>query len=87
MNQNEIDNENKLAEQMLEKYFEFCSPLPMPGGIREDKTTLQIQDDLENMLHIDVYDIALWMLRHKYVPASQPDGTLAWEIYRVVVDL
>lgn len=87
MNQNETDNKNQLAEQLLEKYFEFRSPQPMSGGIREDKNTLQIQDDLENMLHVDVYDIATWMLKHQYVPTSQPDGTLAWEIYRVVVDL
>lgn len=86
MNQTETD-QNDLAQKMLEKYFEFRRPWTTPGGIKENKTTLQIQDDLESMCHLDTYDIATWMLRHQYVPTSEPDGTLAWEIYRVVVDL
>jgi len=86
MNQTET-NQNDLVQQLLEKYFEYRRPTPIPGGLKENKTTLQIQDDLEAMCHMDVYDIATWMLQHHYVPTSEPDGTLAWEIYRVVVDL
>ena len=39
------------------------------------------------MAHVDVYDIATWMLQHKYVPTSEADGTVSWEIYRVMVEL
>lgn len=86
MNQTET-NQNDLVQQLLEKYFEYRSPQPIPGSIREDKTTLQVQDDLADMCYVDVYDIATWMLHHKYVPTIELDGALAWEIYRVVVDL
>ena len=88
MNQTETKQENNgFVHLLLDKYFEFRSPTPITGGIRENKTTLQIQDELEAMCHVDIYDIATWMLQHKYVPTSEPDGTVSWEIYRVMVEL
>ncbi len=79
------EQSNKLVQLLLDKYFELRSPYQESGMVREDKTTLQIQDELLAMQRIDVYDIATYMLNHKYVPTTEADGTLAWEIYRLLV--
>lgn len=88
MNQKENkDPRKEFEQQLLDKYFELRTPHPVTGSIQENKTTLQIQDDLMAMAHVDVYDIATWMLQHHYVPTSEADGTVSWEIYRVMVEL
>lgn len=88
MNQNETKHEDQgkqLVQLLLDKYFEMRSPQQESGMVKENKTTLQIQDELESMQHVDVYDIATYMLQHKYVPTTEADGTLAWEIYRLFI--
>ena len=90
MNQTETKQENQgneLVQLLLDTYFQFRSPQPQSGFVRENKTTLQIQDELEPMYHVDVYDIATWMLHHHYVPTTDADGTVTWEIYRVLADM
>lgn len=87
MNQTETKQEESgLVQQLLDAYFQYRSPQPQSGFVKENKTTLQIQDELLPMYRVDVYDIATWMLRHKYVPTTEADGTVTWEIYRVLVE-
>lgn len=81
---NQNDQRQQLVQQVLDSYFTFRENLPQDGYIQENKTTLQIQDELESMCHIDVYDIATYMLQHKYVPTTEGDGTVSWAIWRML---
>lgn len=81
------DQGNELMQKLLKAYFQYRTPAPQSGAVREPKTTIQIQDELEPMAHVDIYDIATWMLQHSYVPTTEADGTVTWEIYRVVVNV
>ena len=76
--------ERELVQMLLRSYFAFRSPFPADGSIRECKTSLQIRDELEPMYHVDVYDIATWMLQNHYIPTTEADGTVTWEIYRLL---
>lgn len=82
--QQEPSKERELVAMLLDSYFQYRTPAPQSGAVREPKTTIQIQDELEPMAHVDIYDIATWMLQHSYVPTTEADGTVTWEIYRMV---
>ena len=91
MNQTETNQQQQqptpdreLVQMLLRSYFAFRSPVPAEGCIRENKTSLQIRDELEPMYHVDVYDIATWMLLNHYIPTPESDGTVTWNIYRML---
>ena len=67
---------------MLDSYFQFRSPLPTEGYIEEHKTTLQIQDELEPMMHVGGLDIVEYMDDHDYSFITEQDGTVSWAIWR-----
>lgn len=83
MNQNETDNRKRqLRQSLLDSYFQFRSPLPSDGFIQEYKTTLQIQDELESMMHVGGLDIVEYMDDHEYSFTTEQDGTVVWAIWR-----
>ena len=83
MSQNENDNKEKLVKQkLLDSYFQFRSPLPEDGYIQENKTTLQIQDELAPMMHMNDIDIVGYMDDHDYSFITEQDGSVAWAIWR-----
>lgn len=83
MNQTETDNwEKQLQHKLLDSYFQFRSPLPNEGYIEEHKTTLQIQDELEPMMHVGGLDIVEYMDGHDYGFITGQDGTVTWAIWR-----
>ncbi|MBQ4393609.1 MAG: hypothetical protein II826_10950 [Prevotella sp.] len=85
MNQTETDNrEKELQRKLLDSYFQFRSPLPQDGSISEHKTTLQIQDELEPMMHVGGLDIVEYMDAHDYSFITGQDGTVCWAIWRQV---
>ena len=73
-----------MVAMLLDAYFAFCSPIPEEGCIRECKTSLQIRDELDSMFRVDVYDVATYMLQNHYIPTTEANGTVTWEIYRMV---
>lgn len=82
MSQNENDNrEKQLQQNLLDSYFQFRSPLPKDGYIRGYKTTLQIQDELEPMMHVGKLDIVEYMDDHDYSFITEPDGSVTWAIW------
>ena len=83
MSQTENDNQEKVLKQkLLDSYFQFRSPLPGDGCIQENKTTLQIQDELEPMMHVGDLDIVEYMDDHDYSFITEQDGTVRWAIWR-----
>lgn len=76
--------EAAFVNQLLNSYFLFRRPLPDDGFIQENKTTQQIQDELEPMFSVTSGEIVGWMLEHEYSCTTEQDGTVIWAIWRQV---
>lgn len=75
-------NEAAFVQQLLDSYFMFRESLPKDGFIQENKTTQQIQDELEPMYSVTTGEIVGYMLEHDYSPTTEQDGTVSWAIWR-----
>ena len=86
MNHKETENaeerKEQFAQQLLDSYFLFRSNLPQTGYIEENKTTLQIMDELTPMLTLSTDTIVGYMQEHEYSTTTEPDGTVVWAIWR-----
>lgn len=78
------DMEERFVEELLGSYFTFRKSMPEAGYIQENRTTQQIQDDLSSMYPLTTGDIVGYMVKHEYNYFSEPDGTVAWAIWRQV---
>ena len=83
-NDNNQDRHEQFAQQLLDSYFLFRRPLPGEGFIQENKTTIQIMDDLSTMMAISAEAVVGYMLDHDYSPTTEQDGTVSWAIWRQV---
>lgn len=77
-------NEGKFVQQLLDSYFTFRKNLPEQGYIQENKTSQQIQDELEPMYSVTTGEIVDYMLEHDYSTTTEQDGTVAWAVWRQV---
>ena len=88
MNHNETerqqDRNEQFAQQLLDSYFLFRSPLPKSGYIQENKTSLQIMDELMPMLTLGTETIVAYMTDHDYSTTTEQDGSVVWAIWRQV---
>ena len=89
MSQRENDQDRdaqkrEFAKQLLDSYFMFRENLPKEGYIQENKTTLQIMDDLTPMMLLPTDDVVGYMLEHDYSTTTEQDGTVVWAIWRQV---
>ena len=88
MNHNETerqqDRNEQFAQQLLDSYFLFRSPLPTSGYIQENKTSLQIMDELMPMLTLSTETIVAYMTDHDYSTTTEQDGSVVWAIWRQV---
>lgn len=89
MNQNENEQDRdtqkrEFARQLLDSYFMFRENLPTEGYIQENKTTLQIMDELTPMMLLPTDDVVGYMLEHGYSTTTEQDGTVVWAIWRQV---
>lgn len=88
MNHNETerqqDRNEQFAQQLLDSYFLFRSPLPQSGYIQENKTSLQIMDELMPMLTLSTETIVAYMTDHDYSTTTEQDGSVVWAIWRQV---
>lgn len=72
---------------MLDAYFETRLPLPLDEVTPPElKTTLDIQDDLRDMLAVGNARIVAYMLSRAYTTATVLDGTVRWKIWRRRID-
>ena len=76
--------DEQFAQQLLDSYFLFRSPLPQKGYIAENKTTLQVMDELMPMMAISTDTVVGYMLEHDYSTTTEQDGTVAWAVWRQV---
>ena len=85
--ENEQDRDaqkREFAKQLLDSYFMFRQNLPSEGYIQENKTTLQIMDELTPMMMLPTDDVVGYMLEHDYSTTTEQDGTVVWAIWRQV---
>ena len=82
-NEEDRDRQKReFARQLLDSYFMFRDNLPKDGYIQENKTTLQIMDDLTPMMQLPTDDVVQYMLEHDYSTTTEQDGTVSWAIWR-----
>ena len=81
-NQDRDAQKREFARQLLDSYFMFRENLPREGYIQENKTTLQIMDELTPMMMLSTYDVVQYMLEHDYHTTIEQDGTVTWAIWR-----
>ena len=86
MSQTETKSEQQaqFAQQLLDSYFLFRRPLPEEGFVQENKTTLDIMDDLVPMMAIPTETVVAYMVDHDYNCTTEQDGTVSWAIWRQV---
>lgn len=85
--ENEQDRDaqkREFARQLLDSYFMFRRNLPEAGFIQENKTTLQIMDELTPMMMLSTDDVVQFMIEHDYSTTTEQDGTVVWAIWRQV---
>lgn len=78
------ERKEQFAQQLLDSYFMFRENLPKEGYIQENKTTLQIMDELTPMMLLPTEDVVGYMLEHDYSTTTEQDGTVVWAIWRQV---
>ena len=81
-NQDRDTQKREFARQLLDTYFQFRDNLPRDGYIQENKTTLQIMDELTPMMLLSTDDVVAYMLEHDYHATTEQDGTVCWAIWR-----
>lgn len=74
----------EFAQQLLDSYFMFRDNLPREGYVQENKTTLQIMDELSPMMLLSTDDVVQYMLDHDYQMTTEQDGTVSWAVWRQV---
>jgi len=74
----------EFARQLLDSYFMFRENLPREGYVQENKTTLQITDELSPMMLLSTDDVVQYMLDHDYQMTTEQDGTVSWAVWRQV---
>ena len=78
-------NENKKSKDVisavLDSYFANRRPTNDQFGELELKSTIDIQDDLRDVLEIDVCKIAFYLANHEYDLAECADGRMRWKLY------
>lgn len=87
---NEEERENMIDEvtaDVLDAYFASRSPLPGNSQlgdalVGEFKSTVEIADELSQIIHIPIVDIVIYMKTHGYILKTAEDGTVKWEIWR-----
>ena len=80
---NEGSKEAAFVQKLLDSYFCFRDCLPKDGFIQENKTTQQIQDELEPMYSVTTGEIVGYMLEHDYRPTTEQYGTIVRAIWRM----
>lgn len=69
--------------QLLDSYFLFRSNQPRDGYVGDNKTTVDIHDDLSYMSYVNNDDINLYMMEHGYTMTTDEDGSVVWAVWRM----
>ena len=84
MEENKIDKEELVKQQILDAYFQFRSNLPQEGYVQQNRSTVEICDELNDMMYISIKDVAGYMADHDYAPTTEQDGSVKWAVWRMI---
>lgn len=82
MSKKKIEDAKK---EIMDAYFHFRKPLPEDGYVQQNRSTVEIQDDLAPMVWLEVDEIVEYMSNNDYSPTTEQDGTVRWAIWRMLV--
>ena len=68
----ERNRRNEIKMEILDAFFKF------------HRSTVELQDDLQNMYPFSQEEIAEYMIDHDYSPLSEGDGSVKWAIWRII---
>lgn len=71
-------------KDILDAYFHFRRPMPENGYVQQNRSTLEIQDDMAPMVYISINEIVEYMSDNEYAPTTEQDGTVRWAIWRML---
>ncbi|MBR2290791.1 MAG: hypothetical protein IJ868_00555 [Prevotella sp.] len=74
----------EVKRQILDAFFTFRSPLPKEGYRPENRTTMELWDELNDMYNFTSSEIAEYMIDHEYAPTTEQDGSVRWAIWRII---
>ena len=80
----ERNRRNEIKREILDAFFKFRNPLPGDGAVSQHRSTVELQDDLNNMYPFSQEEIAEYMIDHGYSPLSEADGSVKWAIWRII---
>ena len=80
--ENALPDKEGFKRELLDGYFMFRRPMPESGFFQENKTTLEIRDDLQPMYAVSDDEIIDYMTEQGYGMISRNDGSVAWAIWR-----
>ena len=80
--ENALRDKEAFKRQLLDGYFMFRRPMPEDGYFQENKTTLEIRDELLPMYAVSDDDVVGYMLEHGFGMLTEGDGTVTWAVWR-----
>ena len=74
--------DSEVTKALLDSYFGCRSPHPEQGYTQQNRTTLDITDDLMPMKRVDGEEVNKYMMEHGYDMTTEADGSVSWAIWR-----
>lgn len=78
---NDQDKTPNFVQTVLDSYFANRRPTDDQFGDVELKSTIEIQDDLRDILEINAPYIASYLAKHEYILTECADGRMKWKLY------
>lgn len=73
-----------LQTRILDTFFLSSLPKQEEGYVQVNRTTQELQDELEPMMIIGKSDLNSYLDRHGYKLVADTDGSVKWAIWRVI---
>lgn len=73
-----------LVDRVMETFFLNSLPEQQDGYVQINRTTKEIQDELEPMMLITQNELNTYLDRHGYKLVADKDGSVKWAIWRII---
>lgn len=73
-----------LSERVLETFFLRSLPKHEEGYVQMNRTTQELQDELEPMMTFTKFELNQYLDKHGYKLVTDDDGTVKWAIWRLI---
>lgn len=73
-----------LVDRVMETFFLNSLPEQQDGYVQINRTTKEIQDELEPMMLITQKELNTYLDKHGYKLVADKDGSVKWAIWRII---